>query len=174
MRKITTHTRNKKVSKKRYAVKKTSCKKGSKTRRCIRRKNSTKRKRRVLSGASHIDDYMAKAHERSRKNDTEWYNQNVLPAQRRNEQREIELFMQEQRMKNELPASISRMGDPKLMEKHLDTMNRAENKQREIHRNYEDNVERAIFEDEILQDINPADHYEEIRPTKKRRITKKS
>jgi len=172
MRKISTRTRNKKLSKKRYALKKTRCRHGIKTCRRIRRKNTTKRKHRVLTGASNIDDYMAKAYERMRTNDTEWYNKNVLPAQQRNEKRQIELLMQDQRMANEEPASIARMGDPKLMEKHLETMKRAENRQREMQREYEDNMERAIFQDEILRDINPADHYEEMRPTKRRRISR--
>ena len=171
-------------------------------RRVPRRRRYTKRRRRVLYGASNIDTGVEAAINRLRENDPDWYNKNVVPAQEwsANRQRELQRDEQLRDAQSLLPASISRMGDPELMAKHTRTMDLADAQQRRMQQNEEImrlirqqqeeervrkrkeivrtpmniDAERETFELEGLHDIDAKDFYQSEPPAKRARLNKSS
>jgi len=167
------------------------------TRRRIPRRRRYTKRRRVLHGASNIDTGVESAIKRLRENDTEWYDKNVVPAQERSANRELEIQRDEQlrHAQSLLPASISRMGDPDLMAKHARTMDLADVRQKRMQQNEEimrlireqqeeehvqkqqeiyrapinTDAERETFEIDGLNDIDAKDFYHSEPPAKRAR-----
>jgi len=109
------------------------------SRRIPRRRRRYTKKRRVLYGASNIDTGVEAAINRLRENDPEWYDKNVVPAQERAANRQLERQRDEdlRQAQSLLPASISRMGDPELMAQHTRTMDLADARQTRLQQNEE-------------------------------------
>jgi hypothetical protein len=69
--------------------------------------------------------------ERLKRNDRDWYNANVVPAEERSAKRRAEMEARDRPEAFTAP-SIASMGDPEMMRKHLETLDRAEERDNQL------------------------------------------
>ena len=69
--------------------------------------------------------------ERLKRNDQDWYNANVVPAEERSAKRRAEIDARGRPEAFTAP-SIASMGDPEMMRKHLETLDRAEERDNQL------------------------------------------
>ena len=117
MRKSTRITTKKQSRRRRY---KTKCRRS--TRRCARRRTQ---KQYGASGKRTIGEAVDAMRERLKRNDQDWYNKNVVPAEERSAKRRAEMEARDRPEAFTAP-SIASMGDPEMMRMHLETLDRAE------------------------------------------------
>lgn len=123
MRKSTRTTTKKQSRRRRY---KTKCRRN--TRRCVQRRT---RKQYGASGKRTIGEAVDEMRERLKRNDRDWYNANVVPAEERSAKRRAEMEAQDRPEAFTAP-SIASMGDPEMMRKHLETLDRAEERDNQL------------------------------------------
>ena len=123
MRKSTRITTKKQSRRRRY---KTKCRRN--TRRCVQRRT---RKQYGASGRRTIGEAVDEMRERLKRNDRDWYNANVVPAEERSAKRRAEMEARDRPEAFTAP-SIASMGDPEMMRKHLETLDRAEERDNQL------------------------------------------
>ena len=123
MRKSTRITTKKQSRRRRY---KTKCRRS--TRGCARRRT---RKQYGSSGKRTIGEAVDAMRERLKRNDQDWYNKNVVPAEERSVKRRAEMEARDRPEAFTAP-SIASMGDPEMMRKHLETLDRAEERDNQL------------------------------------------
>jgi len=123
MRKSTRITTKKQSRRRRY---KTKCRRS--TRGCARRRT---RKQYGSSGKRTIGEAVDAMRERLKRNDQDWYNANVVPAEERSAKRRAEMEARDRPEAFTAP-SIASMGDPEMMRKHLETLDRAEERDNQL------------------------------------------
>lgn len=123
MRKSTRITTKKQSRRRRY---KTKCRRN--TRRCTRRRT---RKQYGASGKRTIGEAVDEMRERLKRNDRDWYNANVVPAEERSAKRRAEMEAMDRPEAFTAP-SIASMGDPEMMRKHIETLDRAEERDNQL------------------------------------------
>ena len=123
MRKSTRITTKKQTRRRRY---KTKCRRN--TRGCVRRRT---RKQYGASGKRTIGEAVDAMRERLKRNDQDWYNANVVPAEERSAKRRAEMEARDRPEAFTAP-SIASMGDPEMMRKHLETLDRAEERDNQL------------------------------------------
>lgn len=123
MRKSTRITTKKQTRRRRY---KTKCRRN--TRRCVLRRT---RKQYGASGRRTIGEAVDEMRERLKRNDRDWYNANVVPAEERSAKRRAEMEARDRPEAFTAP-SIASMGDPEMMRKHLETLDRAEERDNQL------------------------------------------
>ena len=123
MRKSTRITTKKQTRRRRY---KTKCRRN--TRGCVRRRT---RKQYGASGKRTIGEAVDAMRERLKRNDQDWYNANVVPAEERSAKRRAEIDARSRPEAFTAP-SIASMGDPEMMRKHLETLDRAEERDNQL------------------------------------------
>lgn len=123
MRKSTRITTKKQSRRRRY---KTKCRRN--TRRCVQRRT---RKQYGASGMRTIGEAVDEMRERLKRNDRDWYNANVVPAEERSAKRRAEMEARDRPEAFTAP-SIASMGDPEIMRKHLETLDRAEERDNQL------------------------------------------
>jgi len=123
MRKSTRITTKKQSRRRRY---KTKCRRN--TRGCLRRRT---RKQYGASGKRTIGEAVDAMRERLKRNDQDWYNANVVPAEERSAKRRAEIDARGRPEAFTAP-SIASMGDPEMMRKHLETLDRAEERDNQL------------------------------------------
>ena len=123
MRKSTRITTKKQSRRRRY---KTKCRRS--TRRCTRRRT---RKQYGASGKRTIGGADDEIRERLKRNDRDWYNANVVPAEERSAKRRAEMEARDRPEAFTAP-SIASMGDPEMMRKHLETLDRVEERDNQL------------------------------------------
>ena len=133
MRKSTRITTKKQSRRRRY---KTKCRRSN--RRCVVRRRT--RKQYGASGKRTIGEAVDAMRERLKRNDQDWYNANVVPAEERSAKRRAEMEARDRPEAFTAP-SIASMGDPEMMRKHLETLDRAEERDNQLLR---DDLERAM------------------------------
>jgi len=133
MRKSTRTTTKKQSRRRRY---KTKCRRSN--RRCVVRRRT--RKQYGASGKRTIGEAVDAMRERLKRNDQDWYNANVVPAEERSAKRRAEMEARDRPEAFTAP-SIASMGDPEMMRKHLETLDRAEERDNQLLR---DDLERAM------------------------------
>jgi hypothetical protein len=69
--------------------------------------------------------------ERLKRNDQDWYNTNVIPAEERSAKRRAEMEARDRPEAFTAP-SIASMGDPEMMRKHLEILDRAEERDNQL------------------------------------------
>ena len=116
MRKSTRTTTKKQSCRRRY---KTKCRRS--TRRCVRRRT----RKQYGSGKRTIGEAVDEMRERLKQKDRSWYDANVVPAENRSAIRRAEIEAQGRPEAFTAP-SIASMGDPEMMRKHIETLDRAE------------------------------------------------
>lgn len=124
MRKSTRITTKKQSRRRRY---KTKCRRN--TRRCALRRRT--RKQYGASGKRTIGEAVDAMRERLKRNDQDWYNKNVVPAEERSAKRRAEMEARDRPEAFTAP-SIASMGDPEMMRKHLETLDRAEERDNQL------------------------------------------
>ena len=124
MRKSTRITTKKQSRRRRY---KTKCRRN--TRRCAVRRRT--RKQYGASGKRTIGEAVDAMRERLKRNDQDWYNKNVVPAEERSAKRRAEMEARDRPEAFTAP-SIASMGDPEMMRKHLETLDRAEERDNQL------------------------------------------
>ena len=120
MRKSTRITTKKQTRRRRY---KTKCRRN--TRRCRTRKQYG------ASGKRTIGEAVDAMRERLKRNDQDWYNANVVPAEERSAKRRAEMEARDRPEAFTAP-SIASMGDPEMMRKHLETLDRVEERDNQL------------------------------------------
>ncbi len=123
MRKSTRITTKKQSRRRRY---KTKCRRS--TRRCVQRRT---RKQYGASGRRTIGGADDEIKERLKRNDRDWYNANVVPAEERSAKRRAEMEARDRPEAFTAP-SIASMGDPEMMRKHLETLDRVEERDNQL------------------------------------------
>jgi len=123
MRKSTRITTKKQSRRRRY---KTKCRRS--TRGCARRRT---RKQYGSSGKRTIGEAVDAMRERLKRNDQDWYNANVVPAEERSAKRRAEMEARDRPEAFTAP-SIASMGDPEMMRKHLETLDRVEERDNQL------------------------------------------
>ena len=123
MRKSTRITTKKQSRRRRY---KTKCRRS--TRGCARRRT---RKQYGSSGKRSIGEAVDAMRERLKRNDQDWSNANVVPAEERSAKRRAEMEARDRPEAFTAP-SIASMGDPEMMRKHLETLDRAEERDNQL------------------------------------------
>jgi hypothetical protein len=123
MRKSTRITTKKQSRRRKY---KTKCRRN--TRGCLRRRT---RKQYGSSGKRTIGEAVDAMRERLKRNDQDWYNANVVPAEERSAKRRAEIDARGRPEAFTAP-SIASMGDPEMMRKHLETLDRAEERDNQL------------------------------------------
>jgi hypothetical protein len=123
MRKSTRITTKKQTRRRRY---KTKCRRS--TRGCARRRT---RKQYGSSGKRTIGEAVDAMRERLKRNDQDWYNKNVVPAEERSAKRRAEMEARDRPEAFTAP-SIASMGDPEMMRMHLETLDRAEERDNQL------------------------------------------
>ena len=123
MRKSTRITTKKQSRRRRY---KTKCRRS--TRRCTRRRTRTQY---GASGKRTIGEAVDEMRERLKRNDRDWYNANVVPAEERSAKRRAEMEARDRPEAFTAP-SIASMGDPEMMRKHLETLDRVEERDNQL------------------------------------------
>ena len=131
MRKSTRTTTKKQSCRRRY---KTKCRRS--TRRCVRRRT----RKQYGSGKRTIGEAVDEMRERLKQKDRSWYDANVVPAENRSAIRRAEIEAQGRPEAFRAP-SIASMGDPEMMRKHIETLDRAEERDNQLLR---DDLERAM------------------------------
>ena len=124
MRKSTRINTKKQSHRRRY---KTKCRRN--TRRCALRRRT--RKQYGASGKRTIGEAVDAMRERLKRNDQDWYNKNVVPAEERSAKRRAEMEARD-RPEAFTSPSIASMGDPEMMRKHLETLDRAEERDNQL------------------------------------------
>ena len=124
MRKSTRITTKKQSRRRRY---KTKCRRN--TRRCALRRRT--RKQYGASGKRTIGEAVDEMRERLKQNDRDWYNANVVPAEERSAKRRAEMEARDRPEAFTAP-SIASMGDPEMMRKHLETLDRVEERDNQL------------------------------------------
>ena len=124
MRKSTRITTKKQSRRRRY---KTKCRRN--TRRCVMRRRT--RKQYGASGRRTIGEAVDAMRERLKRNDQDWYNTNVIPAEERSAKRRAEMEARDRPEAFTAP-SIASMGDPEMMRKHLEILDRAEERDNQL------------------------------------------
>jgi len=133
MRKSTRTTTKKQSRRRRY---KTKCRRSN--RRCVVRRRT--RKQYGASGKRTIGEAVDEMRERLKQKDRSWYDANVVPAEERSAKRRAEMEARDRPEAFTAP-SIASMGDPEMMRKHLETLDRAEERDNQLLR---DDLERAM------------------------------
>lgn len=105
-----------------------------------RRAQQRTRKQYGASGKRTIGEAVDEMRERLKRNDQDWYNANVVPAEERSAKRRAEMEARDRPEAFTAP-SIASMGDPEMMRKHLETLDRAEERDNQLLR---DDLERAM------------------------------
>ena len=123
MRKSRRITTKKQSRRRRY---KTKCRRN--TRRCVQRRT---RKQYGVSGRRTIGGADDEIKERLKRNDRDWYNANVVPAEERSAKRRAEMEARDRPEAFTAP-SIASMGDPEMMRKHLETLDRVEERDNQL------------------------------------------
>ena len=123
MRKSTRITTKKQSRRRRY---KTKCRRS--TRHCTRRRTL---KQYGASGKRTIGEAVDEMRERLKRNDRDWYNANVVPAEERSAKRRAEMEARDRPEAFTAP-SIASMGDPEMMRKHLETLDRVEERDNQL------------------------------------------
>jgi hypothetical protein len=124
MRKSTRITTKKQSRRRRY---KTKCRRS--TRRCALRRKT--RKQYGASGRRTIGEAVDEMRQRLKQQDSSWYDANVVPAEERSAKRRAEIDAMNRPEAFTAP-SIASMGDPEMMRKHLDTLDRAEERDNQL------------------------------------------
>lgn len=124
MRKSTRITSKKQSRRRRY---KTKCRRN--TRRCAVRRRT--RKQYGAAGKRSIGEAVDEMRERLKQQDSSWYNANVVPAEERSAKRRAEIDARN-RPEAFTSPSIASMGDPEMMRKHIDTLDRAEERDNQL------------------------------------------
>lgn len=113
--------------KKKYRKNKTiKCRKN--TRRCKYRRT---RKQYGASGKRTIGEAVDEMRERLKQKDRSWYDANVVPAEERSAKRRAEIDARGRPEAFRAP-SIASMGDPEMMRKHIETLDRAEERDNQL------------------------------------------
>ena len=123
MRKSTRINTKKQSRRRKY---KTKCRRN--TRGCVRRRT---RKQYGASGKRTIGEAVDAMRERLKRNDQDWYNANVVPAEERSAKRRAEIDARGRPEAFTAP-SIASMGDPEMMRKHLEILDRAEERDNQL------------------------------------------
>ena len=89
------------------------------------------RKQYGASGKRTIGEAVDAMRERLKRNDQDWYNKNVVPAEERSAKRRAEMEARDRPEAFTAP-SIASMGDPEMMRKHLETPDRAEERDNQL------------------------------------------
>ena len=124
MRKSTRINTKKQSRRRRY---KTKCRRN--TRRCVVRRRTQKQY--GASGKRSIGDAVNEMRQRLKQQDSSWYNANVVPAEERSAKRRAEIDAMNRPEAFTAP-SIASMGDPEMMRKHIDTLDRAEERDNQL------------------------------------------
>jgi len=124
MRKSTRITTKKQSRRRRY---KTKCRRSN--RRCVVRRRT--RKQYGASGKRSIGEAVDEMRQRLKQQDSSWYNANVVPAEERSAKRRAEIDAMNRPEAFTAP-SIASMGDPEMMRKHIDTLDRAEERDNQL------------------------------------------
>ena len=124
MRKSTRITTKKQSRRRRY---KTKCRRN--TRRCAVRRRT--RKQYGASGKRSIGEAVDEMRARLKQQDSSWYYANVVPAEERRAKRRAEIDAMNRPEAFTAP-SIASMGDPEMMRKHIDTLDRAEERDNQL------------------------------------------
>jgi hypothetical protein len=124
MRKSTRITSKKQSRRRRY---KTKCRRN--TRRCAVQRRT--RKQYGASGKRSIGEAVDEMRQRLRQQDSSWYNANVVPAEERSAKRRAEIDAMNRPEAFTAP-SIASMGDPEMMRKHIETLDRAEERDNQL------------------------------------------
>lgn len=96
-----------------------------------RRAQQRTRKQSGASGKRTIDEAVYEMRERLKQNDEDLYNANVVPAEERTAKRRAEMEARDRPEAFTAP-SIASMGDPEMMRKHLETLDRAEERDNQL------------------------------------------
>ena len=123
MRKSRRTTTKKQSRRRRY---KTKCRRN--TRRCTRRRT---RKQYGASGKRTKGEAVDEMRERLKQQDRSWYDANVVPAEERSAKRRAEIDARNRPEAFTAP-SIASMGDPEMMRMHLETLDRAEERDNQL------------------------------------------
>jgi hypothetical protein len=160
MRKSTRITTKKQSRRRRY---KTKCRRN--TRRCVQRKT---RKQYGASGRRTIGEAVDEMRERLKRNDRDWYNANVVPAEERSAKRRAEMEARDRPEAFTAP-SIASMGDPEMMRKHLETLDRAEERDNQLLKHaLERSIAKADAEAEAEAEAEAARQREEAEAARQR------
>jgi len=124
MRKSTRINTKKQSRRRRYNTK---CRRN--TRRCAVRRRT--RKQYGASGKRSIGDAVNEMRERLKQQDSSWYDANVVPAEERSAKRRAEIDAMNRPEAFTAP-SIASMGDSEMMRKHIDTLDRAEERDNQL------------------------------------------
>jgi hypothetical protein len=124
MRKYTRIATKKQSRRRRY---KTKCRHN--TRRCAVRRRT--RKQYGAAGKRSIGEAVDEMRERLKQQDSSWYYANVVPAEERSAKRRAEIDARNRPEAFTAP-SIASMGDPEMMRKHIDTLDRAEERDNQL------------------------------------------
>jgi hypothetical protein len=124
MRKSTRINTKKQSRKRRY---KSKCRRSN--RRCVARRRT--RKQYGASGKRSIGEAVDEMRQRLKQQDSSWYNANVVPAEERSAKRRAEIDAMNRPEAFTAP-SIARMGDPEMMRMHLETLDRAEERDNQL------------------------------------------
>lgn len=122
MRKSRRTTTKKQSRRRRY---KTKCRRS--TRRCARRRT----RKQYGSGKRTIGEAVDEMRERLKQQDRSWYDANVVPAEERSAKRRAEIDARNRPEAFTAP-SIASMGDPEMMRMHLETLDRAEERDNQL------------------------------------------
>ena len=133
MRKSTRTTTKKQSRRRRY---KTKCRRSNRL--CVVRRRT--RKQYGASGKRTIGEAVDEMRERLKQQDRSWYDANVVPAEERSAIRRAEMEARDRPEAFRAP-SIASMGDPEMMRKHIETLDRAEERDNQLLR---DDLERAM------------------------------
>jgi hypothetical protein len=158
MRKSTRINTKKQTRRRRY---KTKCRRN--TRRCARRRT---RKQYGAAGKRSIGEAVDEMRQRLKQQDSSWYNANVVPAEERSAKRRAEIDARGRPEAFTAP-SIASMGDSEMMRKHIDTLDRAEERDNQLLKHaLERSIARADAEQQreeekypITGGPNPLFHY---------------
>ena len=159
MRKSTRINTKKQSRRRRY---KTKCRRN--TRRCAVRRRT--RKQYGASGKRTIGEAVDAMRERLKQQDSSWYDANVAPAEERSAKRRAEIDAMNRPEAFTAP-SIASMGDPEMMRMHLETLDRAEERDNQLLKHaLERSIARADAEQQreeekypITGGPNPLFHY---------------
>jgi hypothetical protein len=122
MRKSTRINTKKQTRRRKY---KTKCRRS--TRRCARRRT----RKQYGSGKRTIGEAVDEMRERLKQQDRSWYDANVVPAEERSAKRRAEIDARNRPEAFTAP-SIASMGDPEMMRKHIETLDRAEERDNQL------------------------------------------
>lgn len=124
MRKSTRINTKKQTRRRRY---KTKCRRN--TRRCVVRRRT--RKQYGASGKRSIGEAVDEMRQRLKQQDSSWYDANVAPAEERSAKRRAEIDAMNRPEAFTAP-SIASMRDPEMMRKHIETLDRAEERDNQL------------------------------------------